>query len=355
MMWLSRLLAFVHLIVGLFGSIIAVPFVGIWILNEPTGNRSYQSAGLVFLPLLILCFAPGIVAGTGLFFERRWARTTLLLSSFIYLFYWPLGTVLAGATLALLGPQHLGHKSSAPVPAATSAPTRWKQGMKPALAMVLVLASVLSAFDIILTLLFRYNEDYVPRALEQAFGPSLIVFPIALLLAIRFFKLPEIPLPSMPRLRWRPHTNKRKYMAEELARIDRLEADPATYKYAQLIRAGQYWRDEAIAYDLDPAALGSCIHLRPIERSMREAGVPVRLGFECLNADCCVDPVALAGVFDMSGPAKYVTIPGDRPYDPEGALLYCSEHPSFRIFVIHPDVATAQTPWFPSRPEPVAR
>lgn len=357
---LTRLLALVHIIVGVIGSVIAVPFIGIWMANEPGGNAGYQADGLTFIPLFVVYFAPSVICGLGLLFGQAWARKALLVQSVAYLFVWPEGTALAAATLALLLPHYLAGRPAISVgniaPAsAASAATPANARLRVLVTMALAIATVLSAMDIILTLLFRYNEDYVPRGLEQAFVPSLFVFPIAGLLLMRFAKLPVItlrPRPLLPRTRWGHNQALARFTREELARVARLEADPATYKYGQMIRAGQQWRDETIAYDRDPTALATCVHLQPVERAMRQAGVHMRLAFDTLYADCCVEPVALGRMFDLSGPASYLTIPGDRPYDPRGATLFCREHPKLRCFTVHLDEARAETPWFPSPPQP---
>ena len=84
---------------------------------------------------------------------------------------------------------------------------------------------------------------------------------------------------------------------QTLERIKRLDADPATRKYAKLMRTGQYWTDAEIAYDRDPASLATCTHLQPVERAMRSAGLDVRVHFNAaIKAECRIDefPAGLA-------------------------------------------------------------
>lgn len=54
--------------------------------------------------------------------------------------------------------------------------------------------------------------------------------------------------------------------------------NPNKRKYVLLIERGQWWTDEQIAYQENQSATARCVHLQPVERAMRSAGiVPRRL------------------------------------------------------------------------------
>src|SRR6185295_6370151 len=89
-------------------------------------------------------------------------------------------------------------------------------------------------------------------------------------------------------------------------RLAHLAADPLRRKYVALIKGGEHWTDEQIDYDIDPAWTVTCPHLRPIEKAMRAARLPMRRGTGAqVDAACVVDEDRLKRDFTASGPAGY--------------------------------------------------
>lgn len=214
-----------------------------------------------------------------------------------------------------------------------------------------------SGYIIGLNLLFQYHNTPAPKPLPDWFYPAIPVFPICALLLVRSIIAssgrPRVDFAVFDpfRLQERRRARQARNITEDAKRrADRLAAVRATRKYAQQIRAGVQWTDEAIAYDMDPNKLASCAHLQPIERAMRQAGITVRLrGFGYIDVQCCIDPVTLSEQFDATPPVRYYTMPGDRQYDPWSAVINCQEH-QLSIVVVVPEDAPPGTPWFPGPP-----
>ncbi len=102
------------------------------------------------------------------------------------------------------------------------------------------------------------------------------------------------------------------------------------------------------AYAADRRRLATCAHLHPIESDMRASGIEVRLMWgSTVKAGCVIDPARLARRYGIAPPMFYTdSFPGDRPGDPESALIVCHEHGA-SILVIHPLDAGAGTASFP--------
>jgi hypothetical protein len=137
---------------------------------------------------------------------------------------------------------------------------------------------------------------------------------------------------------------------ERRRRLAGLAADPIKRKYVAWIEAGQSWSDAQIAYDLDRSQTAACIHLQPIERAMRGAGLYLRrlTGLD-VEAQCCVDDAELVRRFALPASVRYAEPAAyDRSLeDPPRALVACSLCRS-SIHLIHPAMARRQTAWFPA-------
>jgi hypothetical protein len=132
----------------------------------------------------------------------------------------------------------------------------------------------------------------------------------------------------------------------ELARIERLKADPATRIYGERIEAGDFFSDAEIAYAIDPTRLVTCVHLQPIEKAMRQAGIRAySIDGRTLYARCVIDEARLAQQFSIRPPAYYEPDSVPSPKDPAEAYFICREHRSI-IHVIHRHGAY-RTPPFP--------
>jgi len=202
-----------------------------------------------------------------------------------------------------------------------------------------------------IALLYRLNEGYVPTELDRAFYPGLAAMLVGAILLVRSLQLSDnspaldfqgIDWFGIQQRRWRGTITK-----QTRQRLKRLDADPRRRKYAALIRKGEYWSDDAIAYDLDPNHLASCEHLQPYERAMRRAGIPLNLGHaQYLSANCCVDIEALDRQLPRPPEVHFLEIPGDRYGDALNAVLRCTAHQN-SIYVVHTTEARPDTPWFP--------
>ena len=151
--------------------------------------------------------------------------------------------------------------------------------------------------------------------------------------------------------------NKREAQANSLRhadarrlRVAELAADPARAQYAPLVERGEDWSDENIAYYENPNLTITCPHLQPIERAMRQAGIPLRRYRESdVTAECQIDLPALQQAFGIVPPVRYAEFyQGERDYqDHPTAFLICDEHKSL-IHTLHPDKSRRDTPQFPA-------
>ncbi|MEO7997892.1 MAG: hypothetical protein ABI852_10630 [Gemmatimonadaceae bacterium] len=136
---------------------------------------------------------------------------------------------------------------------------------------------------------------------------------------------------------------------EKRLRLAAMANDPVRRKYVERIQRGEYWSDEEIDFNEDPNASDVCEHLRPIEMLMREQKIDVRPVYpKRIRANCLVDPEKLGiGSPPVVGVAYLeVHVPDRSMLDPRSAMITCSICNSY-IDVVHSDVATPDTPWFP--------
>ena len=103
-----------------------------------------------------------------------------------------------------------------------------------------------------------------------------------------------------------------------------------------------------------------CIHLEPIPEAMRSAGLTVEPAAHYasrLTANCRIEEQSFKRHYDIPG-IEYVEryYPERHERDNPHAYIYCGhcfpDRDRSCIDVVHPDQATALTPWFPAQPEP---
>ena len=136
---------------------------------------------------------------------------------------------------------------------------------------------------------------------------------------------------------------------EKRVRLTEMAKDPVRRKYVERIERGEYWSDEEIEFNEDASVSGVCAHLRPIEQMMRAQAIDLRPVYPLrIRANCLVAPEKLGiGPLPVAGVAYVdVHLPDRSMLDPRSAMITCSICHSF-IDVVHRDVATADTPWFP--------
>ncbi|WP_031496802.1 hypothetical protein [Bryobacter aggregatus] len=117
-----------------------------------------------------------------------------------------------------------------------------------------------------------------------------------------------------------------------------------------------------LAYDEDPSALVTCIHLQPIERAMRAAGLEIRVReylsrAPILRVNCRIHEEALRKKFQLTPAIRYAEgyEPERSQWDnPRGDIICtdCIADPRGQadILVLHPDEERPDSPWFPSPP-----
>ena len=115
-----------------------------------------------------------------------------------------------------------------------------------------------------------------------------------------------------------------------------------------------------LAYPLDLNMTVSCIHLAPIEKAMRMAGIEVKHQAEniyrpIVRANCRVNALELKRVFGLSDDVFYKEgySPERYEFDHPRADIFCleclkSDRARSTIGVIHPDECGPNTPWFPA-------
>jgi hypothetical protein len=311
---LRILLALVHIGVGGVCSLLALPYVAIFLGADGIPNPTQVRFGQEFAPNVFLYFLPSLIGGIGLLFDAIWARRLLLLQAVAYLFLTPLGTLLglAGLVILLFDPAaRFGVRE--PPPGQVN--------------VILTIAMVGSGMLAGLLALFRYHGDVPPMGLDGLLYPSAALFALALVL----FLVRVVPGWSYGRGEWRAWTPSAPvnpaYAATRRERLARLAADPATAPYARRIEAGESWSDAQIAYDRDPARLASCIHLQPIEADLRRGGYRMRLGNNAyVEADCFIDPAAIQRQYRLAPPAEYIVYPPERDGADETPAVRCTEH-----------------------------
>lgn len=319
--------------------------VGLCVLFWPASNARIGAEILLFGPVLVLAAytVPGLAGGIGLLCGQPWARPVLIVLSVLVLPAVPIGTAFGGYALwVLLGTRAQRGKSWTVLAGYGT--------------LLLLAAGVAAGFAVALQVGFLWHDQAPPKAVEQAFPAALAVLVVLGLvlvsggwtrLARAGVALPGIEGGMLPV--WRRQRSLRDFNAMERERVARLGADPALRKYATLIRQGQPWSDAQIAYNEDPAHTATCVHLQPMERKMRAAGIVVRLLHgPAVQADCQIHLRQLTQEYGTEAAALYVERHDiDRSYhDPKTAMFWCPACQS-NLGVVHPEEAGAATRWFP--------
>jgi hypothetical protein len=121
---------------------------------------------------------------------------------------------------------------------------------------------------------------------------------------------------------------------------------------------------EQISYETNPLQLAACVHLRPIERAMRRAGLRLQIAGHhsrepAVSAECRINEAGLRRVFALPASVYYKEQyqPERSQWDNPRADIYCAEclvkdRERSGIGVLHPDECREETPWFPLAPPP---
>jgi hypothetical protein len=325
--------------------------LGLLFSTDDRSGRALATIGVPFLILSVVYFIPGVVGGIGLLRGKASGRVVITILSVLMLLLIPVGTVLGGYTLWLL------HRSEPAVGREPLPPLSPGQKSRYA-GLLAAMAFVASGFIVAIGTGFRVTRQPAPAPIGELYYPAIIVLVATIAMGVRKVVRGEWRLGRPPTLR-RPSPAPRRDLADERRRredeqrlrIATLAADPARRKYVELIERGEWWwTDEQIEYNEDPSRLVTCVHLQPIEREMRGAGIAVRIiHADKIHAACCIDHVALGRRFALPPSVHYSELPAyDRSLeDPPLAVITCDVCRSV-IDCMHRYNSTQDTRWFPA-------
>ncbi len=219
--------------------------------------------------------------------------------------------------------------------------------------MLGVMTWVAAGFFLVLKVGFLLHRDPTPAPFESIpliIIAALVFFAGTILLIKGAIQASHEAL-SGNRSRRRLHAIASEHLEARRLRVAELRANPAKAKYAPLVELGEEWTDENIAYYENLTQTATCVHLQPIERAMRSAGIETKLYRQNdITARCRIDAAALKQAFPLPLAVRYIEgAEGERAAnDFLYALLICDEHKQM-IYVMHPDEAGAQNaPVFPT-------
>jgi len=305
----------------------------------------------------VVYLLPSVIGGAGLLLGKSWGRVVVAVVSVVLLTLFPIGTPLGALSLWVLfgrRPATPGATSAAAAPASAAAPrapARPPPVYPPSRApgVLLAAAGVAAGFVVMIGAGFRLNHQTAPAEIDAVFVPALLVLLATITVGAIAWRRSSQRSGLSLQQRARFQRDQEMRVAEHRRRLAVLAADPMRAKYAALIESGQYWTDEQIAYDLDPAARVTCAHLRPIETAMREAGLCVKPSVAAyVNVDAVIDVAEFARRYPDPQVAYSEVEYGGRAYeDSPVAQIACTEHRS-AIYATHAGEAKPDTPRFPA-------
>ena len=103
------LLARIYLVLcGISLGVGMVVCIGLLASRDPESSNALLFVGPVFTALAVLFFLPGLIGGLGLLRAKPWARTIIIVLSFLIILAFPVGTALGGFGLWVLLGQEAG-------------------------------------------------------------------------------------------------------------------------------------------------------------------------------------------------------------------------------------------------------
>jgi len=104
------LLAWIYLVLwGVALGVGMVVCIGLLASRDPESGSALLFVGPVFAALAVLFLLPGLIGGIGLLRAKPWARTIIIVLSFLIILAFPVGTALGGFGLWVLLGQDAGH------------------------------------------------------------------------------------------------------------------------------------------------------------------------------------------------------------------------------------------------------
>lgn len=301
-----KILGWAHVIVN--GGLLAlvVPLSLMLLTTTDTGSRAPDMLLPMFGTASAFLLIPGFLGGMGLLYGRRWGRILITVVSAMYLLAFPIGTVPGALGLwILLGRDadtvFSGDKQGGGIEG-------WISLLPGHVAIYAIFAGVGAGFVAVIGTGFLFNEGYLPPALAPFYYPSFPVLAVSLAYGIV----------NAVRMTQRPNR-----------KIGREIIDAAM---------------AAAAAEPDH----TCAHLLPIETAMRRAGIKIRGRGRHMDAVCQVDTDGLARLFPVEGAFYRAFMASERAQDDTAVAQFWCAACNARIGVIHPKIATKNTPVFPA-------
>ncbi len=323
-----KILGALHLILGGGGMAACMAAYLTWIklASDAHSLKTAHTLGQMMFMLSVFILLPSLVCGIGLLLKTSWARVLTMCWSVLLLLGIPVGTLLGGYGLWVLlkrtpesvhsagseaasRPYHPHDFEPQPTSALT-APHPPPQGR----ARLLLVMLIVGASMIVLLRAGFWIAGQQP--------PSVIVEPVQIAAVLLFAIVGALIAVAVGRGLTR---------SRHVPLNERLQ------------------HEAAVAPELPLGSDAICIHVQPIERLMRGVGIRItQPSGRDAQAYCQVDRAELALVFGTGIAELYRERHDiDRSYlDPKTALFWCAACNS-RLWVVHADAATDQTPWFP--------
>lgn len=306
------------------------------------------------LALVVASYAvPSLIAGLGLRHGKSWAQQVVLVLSVLLVSVVPIGTVLSLYALwVILGQiKEQGDTNTASV--FTGMGSLQRSFARVGILLV-VMTGVWAGYYVLLHFGFVLAAQRAPKEVAAVLPAAFAVLGVIVLM---MFSGVWGSLCAMgqgvfdgnwAQIRSRGHhTSSLNFNGSE---SDGKPVGPTTFM------SGQVEASRPLNHEADPGwgkpATVTCEHLRPLEQAIREAGLTVAVrGALDIAADCRVNPYALSHQLGVLALALYYErhIVDRSFYDPMQAFFYCEACQS-HIHVVHPDEASAATPWFPKPP-----
>jgi hypothetical protein len=323
-----KILGALHLILGGGGMVACMAAYLTWIklASDAHSLKTAHTLGQMMFMLSVFILLPSLVCGIGLLLEKSWGCVVAMGWSMLLLLVIPIGTLLGGYGLWLL--LKLPATSTYPAgsvassrphhphdfePRPTSAFTAPRPPLQGRARLLLVMLTVGASMVVLLRAGFWIAGQRPPSVIVAPFQIAAV-----LLFAIVVALIALAGRRGLTRSRHVPLNERLQHEA-------------------------------AVAPELPLGSDAICIHVQPIERLMRGVGIRITqpLGLDA-QAHCQVDRAELALVFGTGIAEVYRERHDiDRSYlDPKTALFWCAACNS-RLWVVHADAATDQTPRFP--------
>ena len=363
LIWQIRVLAWLHIVLN--GSLLLAGAI-FWADLGLSSSSSEQGAAAYigfFFVLLIPFLLPGLIGGIGLLRHRPWARIVIIILSALWLLEIPVGTIFGGFGLWVLLSRN-GQLAFDP-PARgqdrmSSSPTTWRRGMvvdllaKPVTGVLLAMLLVGAGFVLFLAIGFHLSGTVVPPSVDAAVPASAIVVLVAAIAGAIVLTRKVRAIQQRRRIGGQMITAAQESRDQ---RIAELKADPAKQKYAPLVARGESWSDAEIAYHEDLRISGTCVHLRPIELAMRQAGINMRpITSVTVIAECRINLPEVKKDHPVAPPIYYVEdYQGERAAQDFPVAFFTCKSCYAAISVLHPDQSRADTKWYPQAPHEAGR